>query len=339
MSSESKSLLYPYGPNQALPIVFAAIVSILAVIHFYQAFSRYKWYHFGTVLAWSSIVWISGLVCRAISVNLTDNVDLFIAQYVLILAGPVLYASSEYFVLGRLLAYLPYHTPIQPGRVLSTFLFLSAAVESLTAAGAALTVNKKQEDSSRTVGLKVVTAGLIIQAVLETSFLFLVALVEWRSRKGGQFIKNVKVTCYVLYTTSIMMLVRCLFRSIQGAQESQCAPQKPYCSTVDRHEWFLWVFEVANITVLIAVMALFHPGRYLPRDSKVYLDPTDRRTERVGPGFVNATDRSFVATLIDPFDVVGILSGAAGARIDKFWLRDNPIASEKTNRQKETDVV
>ena len=63
--------------------------------------------------------------------------NIFIAQAVFVYVGPLLYAAAEYFILGRLFAYLPYHTPIHPGRVVSTFMLLSAVVESLTANGAA----------------------------------------------------------------------------------------------------------------------------------------------------------------------------------------------------------
>ena len=325
MPSNDYNLLYPYKPSQALPIVFAVLVSTLALIHVYQAFFRYKWFHFGFMFTWASLVWIGGFICRALAAYNVDNVDLFISQYVLILAGPVLYAASEYFILGRLLAYVPYHTPIHPGRVLSTFLFLSAAVEALTASGSSTVAKSSQTSSGRDTGLNLVKAGLLLQTVVEFCFASLVALVECRCRKGGRLTHRVKVTCYVLYTTSIMMLFRCVFRAVQGFQEAECALSNPNCSAIDRHEWVLWVFEVANITVFIAALAVYHPGRYLPRDSKVFQDFYDPTIERVGPGFADATDRSFVATLLDPFDLVGVFSGAAADRIDKFWERDCPV--------------
>ena len=326
MSSQDYSVLYSYKPSQALPIAFGAIITTLVLIHVYQAFFRYRWFHFGLMFLWASLVWIAGFVFRALAAYHVDNVDMFICQYVLILAGPVLYAASEYFILGRLLAYVPYHTPIQPGRVLSTFLFLSAAVEALTASGSATVAKSSQTSQRRDVGLNLVKAGLLLQSVVELCFFWLVVLVEYRCRKGGQWTSQARVTCYVLYTTSMMILVRCIFRTVQGFQQADCALSNPNCSVIDRHEWFLWVFEVANITVFIAAIAIFHPGRYFPRDSKIYQDFVDPNIERIGPGFANATNRSFLATLLDPFDLVGIFNGDAAARIDKFWERDNPIA-------------
>ena len=340
MASQHDYHLYPYEPNKALPIFFAALVSILALIHTYQAFCRHQWKRFGVTMLWGSMVWIAGFVCRALSAYSVNNVDFYICQYVLILAGPVIYAASEYFILDRLLAYLPYCTPIQPGRVLTTFLFLSSAVEALTAAGSATVATSVRHPSGKAdSGLNLIKAGLLLQAVVELCFFSLVAMVEYRCRKGGLFVKRVRVVCYVLYITSIMMLVRCIFRAIQGFQEAACTAKNPNCSVIDRNEWFLWVFEVANITVFVAALAIFHPGHYLPRNSNVYLDPSDGRTERMGPGFATATNRRFVATLLDPFDIAGALSGTAAARVDRFWERENPVVGGNHSEGKSGDSL
>lgn len=70
-------------------------------------------------MVWATSVWIAGFVCRSISVYNVQSVNIFIAQFVLIIVGPPLYAAAEYFILGRLIAYLPYYASIHPGRVVS----------------------------------------------------------------------------------------------------------------------------------------------------------------------------------------------------------------------------
>ena len=283
------------------------------------------------MITWASLVWISGFICRAVSVFDTDNIGLYVTQYILVILGPVLFAASEYFVLGRLLAYLPYHTPIHPGRVLSTFLILSAAVEALTARGAALLAGNKNLSQVKT-GLNLVKAALTLQSVVEASFFSLVVLVQHRCRKAGHLRSNVRVICHVLFITSFMMLVRCIFRAVQGFEESSCPPGSYNCSVIDRHEWFLWVFEVANITVFVTILAVFPPGNYLPRDVKIYLDPVDGQTERMGPGFAKADQRSFVATVLDPVNISGMVTGKAVEGMDKFWERENPIVDTSKGR-------
>jgi hypothetical protein len=135
-----------------------------------------------------------------------------------------------------------------------------------------------------------------------------------------------------------MMLVRCIVRTVEGFEAAACDPNKPgydgYCGTVQRHEWFLWVFEVANITIFVAALAFLPPGRYLPRSSKIYLDPNDGVTERVGPGFSKAEKRSLIITVLDPFDWRGILTGK-GRTVEKFWEQNNPTVGEHSQLKKE----
>lgn len=284
---------------------------------------------------WASLVWIAGFITRALSAFTPSNVGLYIAQYVLIFIGPPLYAASEYFILGRLLAYLPYHTPLHPGRVLSTFLILSAIVESLAASGAASSASQKPgSQSSAIVRIKI---SLILQEVVEVCFFGLVALVEYRCRRSGKFPRNVRTMCRMLYITSLMMLLRCIVRTIEGFEATDCDPYAPgykgYCGPVQHYEWFLWVFEVANITVFVALLVVFHPGRYLPSDKKRYLDPVDGVTERVGPGYSAADKRPWLVTILDPFDLGGMMKGNKEA-VENFWELDNPIAEGSFATQK-----
>ena len=259
--------LYPYSPSKPAPIFFALLITVLGGIHFYQSFLHYKWMRFGTLMLWASIVWLAGFITRTISIYYPQNVNLFITQFVLIIVGPPLYAAAEYFILGRLMAYLPYHAPLHPGRVLSTFFLLSVAIESLTANGAANSAGSGRLPEQRASGLRCIQAALVLQALVDTGFCGLVALVHRRARRAKTCPRNVSTVCVVLYVTSLMMLVRCIVRAVEGFEAAACDPDAPgyngYCGPVQRHEWFLWVFEVANITVFVAALALFPPGKYL----------------------------------------------------------------------------
>lgn len=276
-------------------------------------------------MTWATSVWIGGFVCRSISVYHVQNVNLFIAQFVLIIIGPPLYAASEYFILGRLMAYFPYHAPIHPGRVLSTFLILSAIVESLTANGAANSAGTGRSPSQVKSGLNCIKAALILQCFIEATFFSLVALLHHRCRKAGHFTNRVRPVFYILYITSAMMLVRCIVRVVEAFEASGCVADKakPYCGAIDKHEVFLWVFEIANITLFVMLLALFHPGKYLPRSSEIFLDPRDTAIERVGPGFSKADKRPLLVTILDPFNIYGILTGQGLAEV-KFWDEDQP---------------
>ena len=81
--------LYPYEPVKAAPIVFAVLLTLLGSYQIYQSFFKYHWKKFGFTMTWATTVWIAGFVCRSISVYNVRNVNIFIAQFVLVI--------SEYF--------------------------------------------------------------------------------------------------------------------------------------------------------------------------------------------------------------------------------------------------
>ena len=216
---------------------------------------------------------------------------------------------------------------MHPGRVMWIFLLLNAAVESLAMSGAANSSNINASPSVRNAALTRVKASLILQVGVELAFFAFVAYTEYRCRKKGPFPRNIRIVCRVLYVTSLMMMVRCVVRIVEGFEFGSCDPKsagyKGYCGEVELNEWYLWVFEVANITVFIAGLTIWHPARYLPADRRRYLDPIDGMTERIGPDFQQAQNRSWISTWVDPFNIAGKLRGEG---IDKFWERDNPIA-------------
>jgi len=319
--------LYAYQPSQALPIILAVITLILYTALAYQSIIH-KWYYFFYLTTLASVAWLGGFVTRAITTFPIQDpvvyVSLFISQYVLIFMGPPLFAASESFILGRLLAYMPYHAPLHPGRTISTFVILNAIVEALAVNGAIRSSSQDTTDSQRAVGHKLVEASLILQMVIEICFITLVTIFERRGRRAGQFPRNARVLCRVLYITSLMMMVRCVVRIIEGFQISACPGlAQLWCGAIRRNEWYLWTFEVANIELFVAALALWHPCRYLPNDQRVYLDPVDHETERMGPGYGKADKRNFFVTLLDPSGIVGTWRDKDN--MDRFWERENPV--------------
>ena len=232
-------------------------------------------------------------------------------------------------MLGQLLHYLPYHAPLHPGRVVSTFLIIGGAVEGLSAAGAARS-SSKTEKGIRS-GTQLIEASLILQAVVEIAFSSLVVLFHYRCKQAGTLPRKVHVLCLTLYATSLLILVRCIFRVAETFQKASC--ETFHCGTIARHEWLFWVFEVAVMVVYIYMLNILHPGQFLPREARrntnrncerVFLD-RDGTTERVGPGWVD--NRSFWATVWDPFDFNQHFNGKSGK--ENFWEKEWPTVDEK----------
>lgn len=64
---------------------------------------------------------------------------------------------------------------------------------------------------------------------------------------------------------------------------------------------------------------IWHPARLLPTDYKVYL-ATDGVTERQGPGWVDK--RTFLVTVLDPFNLWGLFASSGASKEVNFWETD-----------------
>ncbi|GAM82625.1 hypothetical protein ANO11243_006070 [Dothideomycetidae sp. 11243] len=316
--------LYPWNPIKPLPYFFAVLLFLLGTFNLWQHFIKWKWSRFGFIMAWASSVWVAGFICLSISQNMPESINIYIAQYVLVLVGPPLYGAAETFVLGRLMAYLPYHAPMHPGRVLTTFAILSAAVESLSAHGAAVAASAASPFNLSLLnnGLDFLNAALLLQCIVESLFLFLNARLHMSLRKAGPLPRHVQTMIYVLYVTSSMVLVRGIYRAVQGFESKRC--ENSDCGKVVNSQAMFWIFEVSNITLFVIALTIFTPGRYLPPTDRVFLDPTDRTTERLGPGFAKADRRLWLITILDPFDILGKMKGKKTI-CDPFWDEPQPV--------------
>ena len=85
-----------------------------------------------------------------------------------------------------------------------------------------------------------------------------------------------------------------------------------------RYEWFFYVFEAALMLINLVMMNVRHPRKWLPEDSNTYL-AVDGSTEKLGPGWKDP--RPFWQTVVDPFDVTGMVRGNK-VGLPPFWLED-----------------
>ncbi|KAI9808076.1 MAG: hypothetical protein M1827_007518 [Pycnora praestabilis] len=226
-----------------------------------------------------------------------------------------IYAAAEYNILGRLMQYLPMHAPLNPRRVVYLFIYMGAAVESLTAAGATLMASATIGTSKNLSGGVLISVALVLQGVVECLFLSMVALLHHCCVRSHMLAPNVRMLCIMLYGTSSLVLLRCTFRAVQAFSMYTNSCGQYYCGTAINDEWYLYVFEAAPMALYTYWLNTIHPGRYLPVEHDRYLDP-DGKTERMGPGWIDA--RSKAITFIDLFDMKSAFRGRPEST--KFWL-------------------
>ena len=69
----------------------------------------------------------------------------------------------------------------------------------------------------------------------------------------------------------------------------------------------LQVFEATLMYLNVLILNLFHPGRFLPKDDKIYLDANGQEVQSANDRGGWDDDRAWYITLFDPFNVQGLV--------------------------------
>lgn len=86
-----------------------------------------------------------------------------------------MYEGANYFILGRVLYYIPYLSALHPGRVVTTFIGPDAVVGALTGNGASRIANTSAPLSVQHSGQSLLEAALILQIVCMLPFIGIAA--------------------------------------------------------------------------------------------------------------------------------------------------------------------
>lgn len=208
------------------------------------------------------------------------------------------------------------HAPLNPSRVLIVFIYLGALVEALTGAGAGRIASHAPGSSGYQLGGVLISISLVLQASVECLFISAVARIHYCCVQKKQLPANVRTVCMILYGTSSLVLVRCIYRAVESFAIFDGNCSSSVCAVIEGHEWYLYVFDGAPMVLYTYWLNLYHPGRFLPVESKRYLD-LGGKTERMGPGWID--HRSTWKTFLDPFDFKSVIHGRSERA--EFWLR------------------
>ncbi|KAF6812553.1 RTA1 domain-containing protein [Colletotrichum sojae] len=315
---------YFYAPNKGAPIFFAIAFAASGVLHFWQSYqalaSHYKFFKVTGLFSFCCLLFTAGFALRIYGSYHYDHLDPFIASVCLVYAAPPLLELANYHILGRVLYYVPYCSPIHPGRVLSTFAFFSGIVEALNGWGASYSANQSLSEREMQTGHVLIKTSLLLQIFVIACFIVLTAAFQRRcARLGMERHRGVWGPLLTLYVSVVLILARTVFRIVEyfgvadmrwGA-ETRAADVSPAI----RYEWFFYVFEASLMLANVTMFNARHPRRFLPQKYTVYL-AEDGATEVDGPGWKDP--RPFWLTVVDPFDLGGVFRGRDRGQ-DRFW--------------------
>ncbi|KAH8903892.1 hypothetical protein BR93DRAFT_931000 [Coniochaeta sp. PMI_546] len=269
-------------------------------------------------MVFCAICFTGGFIVREMGAFDLGNLVKYIVSICLVYAAPPLYELANYYVLGRILYYVPYLSPLHPGRVLTTFAFISSVVEALNGNGASFAANQSLPQYKQDIGHNLLKAALLIQIVVIAAFLALAITFHRRCRRHGIHSPKLYAALHTLYASEVLLTIRTIYRIVEYWSIAQLHFGPGFdpmtLSPLVRYEWFFYVFEASLMLANQVLLNVRHPRLFLPRSTKTYL-AQDGVTEVTGPGYDDK--RPFLVTLFDPFDVAGMIKGTK--KSDKFW--------------------
>ncbi|EAA30548.2 RTA1 domain-containing protein [Neurospora crassa OR74A] len=328
--------IYFYAPNKGAPVFFAVAFAVSGICHIYQCFHYQSW-RLTTFYVTCAVLFTAGFIVRELGAFDYGDLVKFIVTTCLVYAAPPIAELANYNILGRILYYVPYHSPIHPGRVITTFAFISTVVEALNGNGASLSANQSLPRWKQELGRNLLKAALLIQLVVIAFFLLLAGTFHRRCRRGGIRSAKLENVLYTLYASTSLLTIRTIYRvveywSVADLHYDDKSLDPMSLSPIIRYEWFFYVFEASLMLVNHVLMNVRHPRRYLPKSTKTYLSARDGKTEVTGPGYKDS--RPFLLTLVDPFNLGGLIRGKGDGNV-KFWEEeDGGHEADKLESQK-----
>lgn len=259
MSDNNDHDYYQYDPSLAAAATFAALFGLSAAAHLFQLVRKKTWYFIPFFIG--VIFEVVGYGARALNANQTPDWTLvpFILESLLLLLGPALYAASIYMVIGRIIRLLDaeHLSFIRTKRL--TMIFVSGDVLSfLTQCAGGGILASADDKKANDLGQTVILVGLAIQILFFGCFVAVISVFHYRIiRQPTATSIETKVHwrqyILILYFTSLLILVRSLFRVAEYALGKD--------GVLQSSEVYLYCLDSALMLLCAAAFNVWHPSR------------------------------------------------------------------------------
>ncbi|KAK0369206.1 hypothetical protein CPAR01_09360 [Colletotrichum paranaense] len=254
-------VFYHYEPSMVAATVFIIVFGVSCMLHIWQLCRRKTWYFIPFVIG--CIFEAVGYAGRAMSAGEAPDYtkNPYIIQSILLLLGPALFAASIYMVLGRLINLLDAggYSLIRPNWLTKVFVLGDVLSFFAQSGGGGMLATAKNSDNVK-LGENIIVGGLCIQ-ILFFGFFIIVTLVFHLRLSRNPTPKSLTVQTpwkgllYVLYGTSLLIMVRSLFRVAEyvGGKDSE----------LQAKEMYIYIFDATLMGITAMSFNWFHPSRVI----------------------------------------------------------------------------
>lgn len=201
---------------------------------------------------------VVGYVFRSLSAKVDPyRVTFFVVQYFFIVVAPVFFAAAIYTILSLLInATGRSYAPIPPKWILWIFITCDVIATVVQILGAALIGVAESNRKDPTTPNNILLAGLAFQAFTFLVFIGLLFAFVLKGRKN--VFKVVRKSFYAAFSVSVILFyLRVCFRLAETAQGLY--------GDLNTHEVYFGCLEFAPVVVAVWLLAIWHPGRCVPR--------------------------------------------------------------------------
>ncbi|OGM50530.1 hypothetical protein ABOM_000888 [Aspergillus bombycis] len=249
---------YRYNPSIGAAVLFVILFIAATGIHTYQLVRTRTWYFIPFVIG-GYFQWV-GYIGRAISGHESPNFSMgpYIQQTLLLLISPTLFAASIYMELGRIIRLTDGEEHSLVRTKWLTLTFVLGDVISFLMQGWGGGVMSDDSGDSLKKGEHIIIGGLTVQLVFFTLFVitslkFHLSIREHPTPRSQQPHIEWEKHIYALYGSSLLILVRSVFRLVEYAQGN--------AGYLVSHEVFLYIFDGLLMLATMVVFVWIHPSQ------------------------------------------------------------------------------
>ncbi|KAF2027425.1 RTA1-domain-containing protein [Setomelanomma holmii] len=264
--------MYRYVPTLVGAIIALIIFLIMALLHLWQYLKLRKSIIIYVVLG--ALCEVGGFGARISSHFDNEEWGSFIVQGVLLLVGPLFFAATIYMMLGRTIRSAGGEdiSLIKPKWY--TRIFVTVDITTLIIQGLGSSIMGTMKLNLALAGEKIVIAGLALQVA--TFIVFLVASIDFHIRMNRKAVSSATAVgdwrkmLWILYSVSALILLRCTFRLIEYAMGN--------AAYLIAHEWTLYTFDAVPMFLVLVLLLVLQPSKYMPEKSSKPADSSDGET-------------------------------------------------------------
>ncbi|KAH6614960.1 RTA1 like protein-domain-containing protein [Boeremia exigua] len=245
-------VFYRYKPSLAAATIFVVLFSLTTGLHAFQSFKKRSW--FMTPFIIGGLFETIGYIGRILSSKDQYAQSPYIMQTLLLLLGPALYAASIYMILGRLILLTRGERYSLVRRTWLTKIFVGGDIISFFMQGAGGGVMASGASGMKS-GEKIIIGGLCVQILFFGLFFITAILFQLRGKEHLATLDSSipwKKHLFPLYVTSVLILIRSLFRVIEYIQGND--------GYLLRHEVYLYVFDAVLMFAVMVILNVSYPG-------------------------------------------------------------------------------